>query len=179
MRFLPLGLLGCAAAAPMRPLSSRIPMVSVSRRALTAAAASAASAFPLLRCDAQISALGYELNRMSQPEIEAAAANLTPLQRAVSLKAYTERSFTGKTTNGYSHDNKAKVCSAQPRLALDLPHSGQSICPSAHAVCAHRVLYALCAGRLRWCHLRPSSLCIRRQIRLRHRLAELLYSDQL
>ena len=44
---------------------------------------------------------------MSKEEVEAAATKLTPLQQAISLKAYTERSFTGKTTNGYSYDNKA------------------------------------------------------------------------
>ena len=33
---------------------------------------------------------------------------LTPFQRAISLNAATERSFTGQTTNGYPHDNKKK-----------------------------------------------------------------------
>ena len=45
---------------------------------------------------------------MTKEEVLAAVdkLDLTPLQQAISLWAYTERSFTGKTTNGYSHDNK-------------------------------------------------------------------------
>merc|ERR1719201_172906 len=43
---------------------------------------------------------------MSKEEVEALAEKLTPFQRAISLQAYTERSFTGKTTNGFAHDNK-------------------------------------------------------------------------
>jgi methionine-R-sulfoxide reductase len=44
---------------------------------------------------------------MSKEEvIKIANEKLTPFQQDISLKAATERSFTGKTTNGYSHDNK-------------------------------------------------------------------------
>jgi len=40
--------------------------------------------------------------------IKIAKEKLTSFEQDISLKAATERSFTGKTTNGYSHDNKAK-----------------------------------------------------------------------
>jgi len=53
------------------------------------------------------SALGFDTTPMSKDEIAAKAAKLTPFERSVSLEAVTERSFTGKTTNGYAHDNKA------------------------------------------------------------------------
>ena len=39
---------------------------------------------------------------------QAEAAKLNDLQRKVTLKAGTEPAFTGKTVNGYSHDNKKK-----------------------------------------------------------------------
>lgn len=46
---------------------------------------------------------------MSKEEVRKIAEDkLTPLQQAISLQAATERPFTGKTTNGYSHDNKVK-----------------------------------------------------------------------
>ncbi len=37
-----------------------------------------------------------------------ATSELNDFQRYVTLKAGTERAFTGKTVNGYSHDNKKK-----------------------------------------------------------------------
>jgi len=43
---------------------------------------------------------------MSAEDVERIAAKLTPFQRAISLQAATEPSFTGKTTNGYGYDNK-------------------------------------------------------------------------
>ena len=43
---------------------------------------------------------------MSKEEVLKIAETLTPFQRAIALSAATERSFTGTTTNGYSHDNK-------------------------------------------------------------------------
>ena len=52
------------------------------------------------------STLGYDLTPMSNSAINEAAQKLTPFERSVSLEAVTERSFTGKTTNGYAHDNK-------------------------------------------------------------------------
>ena len=46
---------------------------------------------------------------MSKEEVlRIAEEKLTPFQRAISLSAATERSFTGMTTNGYAHDNKKK-----------------------------------------------------------------------
>lgn len=45
---------------------------------------------------------------MSKEEVLRIAEGLTPFQRAISLSAATERSFSGKTTNGYPHDNKKK-----------------------------------------------------------------------
>jgi len=44
---------------------------------------------------------------MSKEEVmKIAREKLTPLEQGISLKAATERPFSGKTTNGYSHDNK-------------------------------------------------------------------------
>merc|ERR1719152_193420 len=45
---------------------------------------------------------------MSREDVLRAAEKLTPFQRAISLSAATEQSFTGTTTNGYPHDNKKK-----------------------------------------------------------------------
>ena len=45
---------------------------------------------------------------MPKAEVLAKAESLTPFQRAISLSAATEMSFTGKTTNGYGWDNKKK-----------------------------------------------------------------------
>jgi len=46
---------------------------------------------------------------MSKDDVlQIAEEKLTPFQRAISLSAATERSFTGKTINGYSHDTKKK-----------------------------------------------------------------------
>lgn len=51
---------------------------------------------------------GYDVTPLTLEEKEEAAEKLTPLQRHVNLEEGTERAFTGATTNGYSHDNKAK-----------------------------------------------------------------------
>ncbi|CAM9357123.1 unnamed protein product, partial [Chrysoparadoxa australica] len=45
---------------------------------------------------------------MTQEEVVAATEKYDAIQKKVMLDAGTERSFTGKTVNGYSHDNKAK-----------------------------------------------------------------------
>merc|ERR1719198_709248 len=79
---------------------------AVRRRLLGSALALAASSSPLLPAAASTSKLGYELGPMSREEVATAAAKLTPFERSVSLQAVTEFSFSGKTTNGYSHDNK-------------------------------------------------------------------------
>ena len=55
------------------------------------------------------SALAYAgEGSMSKEEVLKLADKLTPFERAVALDARTERSFTGRTTNGYAHDNKLK-----------------------------------------------------------------------
>lgn len=52
------------------------------------------------------SSFGYDLTPMSRDAVLTRAEKLKPLERGVSLQAMTERSFSGKTTNGYSHDYK-------------------------------------------------------------------------
>ena len=52
------------------------------------------------------SSLGYDLTPMPPAAVDASAAKLTQLERAVSLSAFTEPPFVGKTTNGFGHDNK-------------------------------------------------------------------------
>lgn len=56
----------------------------------------------------KISQSGYDVAPMTTEERIAAAANLTDLQRHVTLQAGTERAFTGTTVDGTSHDNKRK-----------------------------------------------------------------------
>jgi len=51
------------------------------------------------------SSLGYEL-KMSQADIDEAVKGLPDLSVRVTMQAGTERAFTGKTVNGYGHDNK-------------------------------------------------------------------------
>lgn len=53
------------------------------------------------------SSLGFDLTPMTPGEVAAAAQKLSQLERAVSLNAFTEPPFTGRTTNGFAHDNKA------------------------------------------------------------------------
>ena len=80
------------------------------RRALLkhGAAIAAASSFgPCLPLPAARAYAGE--GTMSKEEVlRIAEEKLTPFQRAISLSAATERSFTGMTTNGYAHDNKKK-----------------------------------------------------------------------
>jgi peptide-methionine (R)-S-oxide reductase len=54
-----------------------------------------------------VSKLGYPLT-ISEDEKKRAAAELTDLQRYVTLQQGTERAFTGKTVDGAPHDNKRK-----------------------------------------------------------------------
>ncbi|GMH39103.1 hypothetical protein BSKO_07001 [Bryopsis sp. KO-2023] len=56
----------------------------------------------------KMSKSGYDVTPLTLEEKKEAATKLTPLQRNVNLEEGTERAFTGSTTNGYSHDNKAK-----------------------------------------------------------------------
>jgi SelR domain len=53
------------------------------------------------------SQLGYDITPLTMAEWKTAAAKLTNHQRHVALQAGSERSFTGKTVNGYPHDCKA------------------------------------------------------------------------
>jgi methionine-R-sulfoxide reductase len=52
------------------------------------------------------SSLGYSLS-MTKGELEEALQGLTSFQQSVTMEGATERSFTGETTNGFSHDNKS------------------------------------------------------------------------
>lgn len=56
----------------------------------------------------KISQAGYDLTPLTAEEKAAEAAKLTNHERQVTLGSGTERAFTGKTVNGYSHDNKKK-----------------------------------------------------------------------
>eukprot|EP01025_Chloroclados_australasicus_P032201 TRINITY_DN3262_c0_g1_i3.p2 TRINITY_DN3262_c0_g1~~TRINITY_DN3262_c0_g1_i3.p2 ORF type:complete len:218 (-),score=21.66 TRINITY_DN3262_c0_g1_i3:491-1144(-) len=56
----------------------------------------------------KVSKSGYDVTPMTLEEREASAKPLNDFQKYVTLKAGTERAFSGKTTNGYSHDNKQK-----------------------------------------------------------------------
>lgn len=54
-----------------------------------------------------VSRSGFPLT-MTEAEREAAARQLTPLQRHVTLEHGTERAFTGTTVDGTRHDSKAR-----------------------------------------------------------------------
>lgn len=54
----------------------------------------------------KLSSLGYKLS-MTKAEMDEALKGLTPFQQQVTMQGATERSFTGETTNGFPHDNKA------------------------------------------------------------------------
>lgn len=77
------------------------------RRAVLHSAVSLAAGALLTGSAAPAQAYAGE-GSMSKEEVLRIAENLTPFQRAISLSAQTERSFSGQTTNGYSHDNKQK-----------------------------------------------------------------------
>lgn len=67
---------------------------------------------------------------MSKEEVlRLAEEKLTPFQRAVALDARTERAFQGKTTNGYSHDNKAKGVYVGAPAACSLAHLARRYSP--------------------------------------------------
>jgi peptide methionine sulfoxide reductase MsrB len=68
-----------------------------------------ATAWPRLAfAKGSISKSGYDLTPLSPEEVAKATEGLTDLQKKVLLQAGTERAFSGKTVNGYSHDTKAK-----------------------------------------------------------------------
>lgn len=56
----------------------------------------------------QVSNSGYDVTPLTAEEKAKLAAGLGEFNRYVTLKAGTERAFSGKTVNGYPHDNKQK-----------------------------------------------------------------------
>lgn len=56
----------------------------------------------------RISKAGYDITPLTLEKQKQLAASLTSHERDVALASGTERAFTGKTTNGYSHDHKGK-----------------------------------------------------------------------
>eukprot|EP00803_Ostreobium_quekettii_P000123 evm.model.scf_11.2 EVM.evm.TU.scf_11.2 scf_11:9538-12524(-) len=58
--------------------------------------------------DRKISKSGYDVTPLTLKQKAEDAAKLNNFQRNVLLNAGTERAFTGKTVNGYAHDNKQK-----------------------------------------------------------------------
>lgn len=60
----------------------------------------------LMQQSKNISELGYDIAMMPRSELEEKAKKLTWKQRNVAVDAGTEAAFTGRTTNGYAHDNK-------------------------------------------------------------------------
>lgn len=56
----------------------------------------------------RLSKSGYDVSPLNVQQREVFAKKLTDFQRYVALDSGTERAFTGKTTNGYSHDNKQR-----------------------------------------------------------------------
>ncbi|CAM9585370.1 unnamed protein product [Heterosigma akashiwo] len=58
------------------------------------------------RAGSLISKSGYDVSPMTKEEVLEAVKDLPGLSKNVLLQAGTERAFTGKTVNGYPHDNK-------------------------------------------------------------------------
>lgn len=58
--------------------------------------------------EAKVSKSGYDITPLTLEARDNAAAKLTPFQQDVTLHEGTEPPFTGKTVNGYKHDNKLK-----------------------------------------------------------------------
>jgi len=56
----------------------------------------------------KVSKSGQDITPLTLEQRTAAAQNLTDFQKYVTLKAGTERAFSGSTVNGYKHDNKQK-----------------------------------------------------------------------
>lgn len=55
----------------------------------------------------KLSRSGYDITPLTMAERERLAKEISGITRSIALKSGTEPAFTGKTTNGYSHDNKA------------------------------------------------------------------------
>uniref|UniRef100_A0A7S1UG56 Peptide-methionine (R)-S-oxide reductase n=1 Tax=Phaeomonas parva TaxID=124430 RepID=A0A7S1UG56_9STRA len=105
MRSPTLLLLACAAAgtAALKPVS-RVDAVKTG----AAAAFGAAWLVGPRASFAKTSRSGVDVTPMSKEEIAAAAKDLPDFSREVLLNARTERSFTGKTVNGYDWSTKSK-----------------------------------------------------------------------
>lgn len=56
----------------------------------------------------RMSKSGYDITPLTLEQQQESAKSLTSHERNVALNSGTERAFTGKTVNGYSHDNKSK-----------------------------------------------------------------------
>lgn len=102
------------------------------------ATAGAAAVAPAYAEEAKKSSLGFDVTPMSRAAVEAAAKDLSDLQRAVSLTAATERAFTGKTTNGYGYDNKLQgeyvgAVSGLPVFSSDAKYDSGTGWPSFYA----------------------------------------------
>ena len=96
-------LLGTLAAS--RALAPITKPLAASRRVVIANAGSALGALAAAAQAAPAGAYAGE-GTMSKEDVLKAAESLTPIQKAISLNALTERPFGGKTTNGFGHDNK-------------------------------------------------------------------------
>ena len=90
---------------------------------------------------------------MPKAEVLAKAESLTPFQRAISLSAATEMSFTGKTTNGYGWDNKKKgvyvgAISGAPLFESSTKYDSGTGWPSFYAAVPGGVIERLDPGDL-------------------------------
>ncbi|CAL5223823.1 g6398 [Coccomyxa viridis] len=56
----------------------------------------------------KVSKSGYDITPLTQAQRDELAAKVDANTRHIALESGTERAFTGKTVNGYSHDNKQK-----------------------------------------------------------------------
>lgn len=63
---------------------------------------------PGVQAQQRLSKSGHDVTPLTLEAREAAAKPLTAHQRDVALHHGTERAFSGKTINGYSHDNKER-----------------------------------------------------------------------
>ncbi|CAG9461314.1 unnamed protein product [Pedinophyceae sp. YPF-701] len=86
----------------------------------------------------KLSSSGYDITPMTTAERDAAAAGLPDIAKYVTLKAGTERAFTGLTVNGYPHDNKKKgvyvsAISGVPLFSSDTKYNSGTGWPSFFA----------------------------------------------
>lgn len=103
-RFIPVGLLAAVATA----FASMGNKVSNPAAAASTAVKGWQPTMPGAQVPRKVSRSGFDITPLTQEQREQYASKLTDFQRNVALKAGTERAFTGKTVNGYGHDNKAR-----------------------------------------------------------------------